>query len=101
MPADMRARAMTGPEQPDWADRTERLLDAALYALRSGEDPLPLMSAAETAFRVGAGDLPDGAMDGYPFPGEDGGAECACPPGLKARGGFTSSCLACATVGGA
>lgn len=34
-------------------------------------------------------------MDGYPFPGEYNEDECTCPPDLKARGGFTSTCRSC------
>ncbi|GAA0970051.1 hypothetical protein GCM10009555_018290 [Acrocarpospora macrocephala] len=93
-PCDRHKTKLTGAE-PDWNVRTERLLEAALYALRSEEDPLPLISAAETACRISVGELPAAEMDGYPFPGEDSGPECTCPTDLKARGGFTSSCRAC------
>jgi hypothetical protein len=81
---------------PDWSTRTERLLKAALRTFQDGEDPLPLISAAETACRISVGELPAAEMDGYPFPGEPSGPECTCPPAQRARGGFTSSCRACA-----
>lgn len=81
--------------RPDWAIRAERLLEAALDALRSKHDPLPLISAAETALRIDVGELTDLAMDGYPFIGEDNSPECTCPADLRERGGFTSRCRAC------
>lgn len=87
----------------DWIGRAERLLEAALYTLRSDGDPLPLMGAAEMALRVGYGEVPEGAMDGYQFPGEDNEDDqdgCTCPPGLKERGGFTSTCPRCAPGAG-
>jgi hypothetical protein len=77
----------------DWGLRAERLLERALYALRGGSDPLPLMSAAETAYRILLGELPESVMDGYPFPGEAVTPECICPPALLERGGFRGGCL--------
>lgn len=78
----------------DWGSRAERLLEAALDMLRSKGDPLSLINAAETALRIDAGDLPESEMDGYPFPGEAVADRCTCPSDLRARGGFTSRCLA-------
>lgn len=83
-----------------WGDRAERLLEAALDKLRSGEEAWMEISAAEAALRIEAGDLPAEELDGYPFPGEDTAPECICPPDLKARGGFTSTCPACGPAGG-
>ncbi len=84
---------MSRPDhRPDWGGRAERLLEAALYALRSGQDPLSLLNAAETALRIGAGDLPPDEMDGYPFPGETVEVVCTCPPDQRTRGGFRSTC---------
>lgn len=77
-----------------WGDRAERLLEDALSRLRSGGDALPEIGAAETALRIEVGQIPPDAMDGYPFPGEDGDETCVCPPDLRARGGFTSACPA-------
>jgi hypothetical protein len=76
-----------------WGIRAERLLEKALYVLRSDEDPLPLMSAAETSYRILLGELPESEMDGYPFPSEPVAVECICPPDLLARGGFRGDCL--------
>ncbi|MEV4079207.1 hypothetical protein AB0J43_02790 [Nonomuraea fuscirosea] len=75
-----------------WSDRAARLLEDALDQLSRGHDPLPEISAAETALRIEAGERSPDEMEGYPFPGEDEG--CTCPPALRARGGFTSTCPA-------
>lgn len=75
-----------------WGHRAETLLERALHVLRSDLDALPLMSAAETALRIQAGELPESEMDGYQFPGEQPAGECICPPGLPERGGFRGGC---------
>lgn len=74
-----------------WSARAERLLEQALYEIRSGDDAIPTVDAALAALRVEAGELPPDEMDGYPFPGEER-LGCTCPDELLERGGFRGSC---------
>jgi hypothetical protein len=79
--------------QSVWGVRAERLLERALDEVRSGEDAISTVSAAEAALRIELGELPEDAMAGYPFPGEeDDEDDCICPPDLLARGGFKGGC---------
>ena len=76
-----------------WGVRAERLMEQALGEARDGDDAIPTVTAALTALRIEAGDLPPDAMDGFPFPGEEQpAAVCVCPPELLARGGFRGCC---------
>lgn len=82
-----------------WTGRAERLLEDALSALRDETAPLDeVFSAAGAAIvclRIMDRSAPEDELDGYPFPGEEEEYErmwCTCPPDLRARGGFTSSC---------
>jgi hypothetical protein len=79
-----------------WGRRAEQLLRQALDEVLSDVDALASVGAAEAALRIQAGELPEGELEGFPFPGEEERPECTCPPALVARGGFRSSCLACA-----
>lgn len=82
-----------------WAVRAERLLEKALEELRGGYDAIPTVCAAAIVLGIEAGDIPEWEMDGFPFPGEDDADEsaCTCPPDLRERGGFRSSCPSCGT----
>lgn len=77
-----------------WSDRAVRLLNEALDQIRDDEDATPAVGAALAALRIELGELPESELDGYPFPGEDSGPPCTCPPELRARGGYASSCRA-------
>lgn len=80
-------------EESIWIDRAARLLDAAAGKLRSGEEAWMEISAAEAALKIDAGELPAEELEGYPFPGEASVLpECTCPPDLRARGGWSSTC---------
>jgi hypothetical protein len=75
-----------------WGLRGAALLEQALY--EDGTDAIPTVSAALAAFRIEAGELPASELESYPFPGEDTSDPCTCPPGLRERGGFRSTCPA-------
>lgn len=77
-----------------WRVRATRLLEKALDDLKSGNDPLSTISAAETALMIEASERDQAEMDGYPFPDEGKGEHCTCPADLRSRGGFTSGCPA-------
>lgn len=75
-----------------WGDRAVNLLNQALSELRDNTDALPTISAAEACLRIQAGELSPAELDGFVFPGEPVPEDCTCPPDLKARGGFRSTC---------
>lgn len=77
-----------------WGSRAERLLEQALGEVLSSIDAIPTVDAALAALRIEAGELPADELDGYPFPGEESDKDCTCPPDLRERGGFTSTCPA-------
>jgi hypothetical protein len=91
--------AVTSSEQDEiiarealWTARIADLLDRAIDELRSGEDFIATVSAANAACDIMAGALPEDELEASWW-GEC--PECTCPPDLVARGGFTSGCLAC------
>jgi hypothetical protein len=77
---------------PVWHVRAERLAQQVLGLVQDGTDALPEVSALEAVLRIEAGELPESAMEGYPFPGEEDESGCICPPDLLARGGYRGGC---------
>lgn len=73
------------PEAITWGARAESLLKQALSEVRDGIDAIPTVSAALTALRIEAGELPESEMAGEE-------AVCICPPDLLKRGGFRGTC---------
>jgi hypothetical protein len=63
----------------------ERLLELALYELRSGLDVIPTVTEALDALRIEAGEL-------IRTDDEQVNRRCTCQPDLLARGGFRSTC---------
>lgn len=56
-------------------------------------DAIPAVSAALVCLRIEVGEVPESEMEGSRFPGEeDDESACTCPPDLRARGGFRSTC---------
>jgi hypothetical protein len=68
-----------------WGDRAAGLLTEALSQVRDGLDAIPVTEHALAALRVEAGELDPAELD----PAD----ACSCPPDLRARGGWRSSCL--------
>lgn len=81
---------MTGTET--WGACAERLLEQALDEVRDRVDAIGTVDGALTALRIEAGELPPD--DDLLADGET--VTCICPPDLVARGGFRSTCPACA-----
>lgn len=83
---------LSAEEQELWQGRAKRLLEEALYLIDS-EDVLPQVSAVQACLRISASELDPAEMDGYRFPGEEEDeSACTCPPDLRERGGFRSTC---------
>lgn len=74
------------PDLAPWGAEAKRLLTEVLFLMDSEDVQV---TAAEVCLRIQAGEADPGE---YPLDEEE---PCTCPPDLKARGGFTSSCLAC------
>jgi hypothetical protein len=81
---------VTGPlserDAQAWVQRAEDYIGYALAHVRSG-DVIPQLEAAIQCQRIAAGEADPSTMD-------DPEPPCTCPPGLVARGGFRSTCLA-------
>lgn len=75
-----------------WRGRAAWLLQRALDEIEDADDAIPTVGAALQALRIEAGEAPADSLDGYPFPGEAEKPTCTCPPDLRARDGFRSTC---------
>ena len=73
---------VAGKTAEEWAEQ-------ALGEIIDGIDALISLGCVEHALRIDYGEEPD---DTEPEP------ECTCPPDLKVRGGFSSSCPACSHI---
>lgn len=74
-----------------WTARAEHYLEQALAELRADTDPLGSISAADACVRIGNGEMePDEEL----LSDEPLEVPCTCPPELRARGSFTSTCRA-------
>jgi hypothetical protein len=81
----------TGPEWGVWAAET---LERALGEVRDGVDAIPSVSLAMALLRAEAGELGADEVEELLYgvnPRPDDA--CTCPPGLRERGGYTSTCL--------
>lgn len=67
-----------------WSEQAADLLTAALGRVRDGLDAIPVTEHALAVLRVEAGELDPAELER-----ED---PCTCPPDLRARGGWRSSC---------
>jgi hypothetical protein len=87
---------VTDQDRSIWGIRARSLVEQALCRM-DDYDVIGTLDAAITCLRIEMRELSGSSMDEYPFPGEERDEdECTCPPGLRARGGFRSTCLACA-----
>lgn len=88
------------PEGDIWSLRAHRLTVRALGSIPD-EEALIDLDAAVLCLRISYGEADAAKMDRFPFIDEDEEDEedkedrCTCPPDLRARGGFSSSCPVC------
>jgi hypothetical protein len=76
-----------------WSIRAERLAEQVLAEIKGNLDALPSVSLLQAVLRIEAGELPESEMDGCRWDGEEEDeSACTCPPDLRARGGFKSTC---------
>lgn len=86
------------PDQPNadlWYGRAERLLDAALDAIREEriDDSLSNASLAVACMHVPDGTQDASEFDGYSWPGEpEDESDCICTPEQRESGGFMGRC---------
>jgi hypothetical protein len=81
-------------EEQNWTALSERLLEQALYELRSGHDAVPTASAALAALRSCDSTAAEQDELWEELTGVPVELPCTCPPDLVAFGGFRSTCLA-------
>jgi hypothetical protein len=79
---------------PEWGVWAAEALERALSEVRDGEDAIPAVSLAMALLRAEAGELDadqvEELLDSMTSPPDDA---CTCPPDLRERGGYTSTCL--------
>lgn len=63
------------------------LIEQALGEVLDGDDAIPTLSRAIAALKIEAGELPADELDDARV------LPCTCQPEVRARGGFSSSCL--------
>lgn len=78
---------------PDWGVWARRALEQALSEVRDGEDAIPSVSLAMALLRAEAGEMDADEVESllYSMAGPPDSA-CTCPPDLRARGGWASTC---------
>jgi hypothetical protein len=99
------AVADTTDRAPGWDSLAERLLKQALADVRDGVDAIAPTEAAAAALRAEAGDMSEDQAgdlwrDLAAMLGDSTETPCTCPPDLRARGGYRSTCLGHGPAGG-